>query len=305
MWIIKLFKNVKRFFYILLILLYSQVSQGQEVYQGVFKPFYTLELGTGTTHYVGDLVPWEALPTMAPKTVGMNFRLGVNRFFTPRISGKLIYQYSLLNGDENLYATIGKYDGNFHRNLHFQNTVQEIGILGAYHLQKTRSNILKRQRIRFQWIGGLSLIHHTPYARPSVSLATNNPQQKNWQNLRSVRTEGIDYANWTMAIPVGLSLQIKLSKQIDLGFTATLHYTFSDYIDDVSDARSSQKPSPLSEFYDRTLEPFGANTLQNRIPINSPKNAAVSNPGNDLYISTQIQFIFHLKKGNEFNQFNN
>jgi hypothetical protein len=108
-----------------------------------------------------------------------------------------------------------------------------------------------------------------------------------------------------MAIPIGFSLQTKLSDQFDLGLSSTVHFTFSDYLDDVSDNRSNMSITPKSDFFDRSLEPFGANTLRNRIPILPNENGSFSQKGNDLFISTQIQLIYHIRRGNTFNQLNN
>jgi hypothetical protein len=290
---------------LLVALIFCQISFGQEVYQGVFKRYNSLELGGGSANYIGDLVPWKAFPTMGPKTAGFNVRVGLNRYYTQKFSGKFSYQLSQLNADDNEYIANGKFGGNFIRNLHFQNYVHELSAQGAYHFQRTRSNVLKRQRIRTQVHGGLSLIFHTPFARPMVSLESSTPQRKNWQNLAVVKTEGTDYARFIMAIPIGFSMQIKLSNQIDLGLSSTIHVTYSDYLDDVSDNRSIISITPPSDFFDRSLEPFGANTLRNRIPILPNVNASFSSKGNDLFISTQIQLIYHLKRGNTFNQLNN
>ena len=286
-------------------LIICQISYGQEVYQGVFKPYSSIEVGIGSANYVGDLIPWKAFPTMAPKSAGINLRIGYNRYLTQKISGKFSYQLSQLKADDNNYIANGKFGGNFIRNLHFQNYVHELSVQGAYHFQKTRSNVLKRQRIRTQVHGGLSLIFHTPYARPMVSLSSNSPQRKNWQNLAAINTEGVDYARFILAIPLGLSMQVKLTDQFDLGLSSTLHMTFSDYLDDVSDQRISTSVTPKSYFFDRSLEPFGANTLQNRIPILPNANASFAQKGNDLFISTQIQLIYHLKRGNTLYQLNN
>lgn len=286
-------------------LIFCQISYGQEVYQGIFKRFNSLELGGGSANYIGDLVPWKAFPTMGPKTAGFNVRLGLNRYYTQKFSGKFSYQLSQLKADDNAYVANGKFGGNFIRNLHFQNYVHELSAQGAYHFQRTRSNVLKRQRIRTQVHGGLSLIFHTPFARPMVSLASNTPQHKNWQNLASVNTEGSDYSRFIMAIPIGFSVQTKLSDQFDLGLTSTVHFTFQDYLDDVSDNRSSKSITPKSDFFDRSLEPFGANTLRNRIHILANENASFAKKGNDLFISTQIQLIYHIRRGNTFNQLNN
>jgi hypothetical protein len=291
--------------HLIIALLLCQISFGQEVYQGVFKRYNSLELGGGSANYIGDLVPWKAFPTMGPKTTGFNVRVGLNRYYTQKFSGKFSYQLSQLNADDNAYIANGKFGGNFIRNLHFQNYVHELSAQGAYHFQRTRSNVLKRQRIRTQVHGGLSLIFHTPFARPMVSLASNTPQRKKWQNLASVNTEGTDYSRFIMAIPIGFSLQTKLSDQFDLGLSSTVHFTFSDYLDDVSDNRSNMSITPKSDFFDRSLEPFGANTLRNRIPILPNENGSFSQKGNDLFISTQIQLIYHIRRGNTFNQLNN
>jgi len=286
-------------------LLLCQISYGQEVYQGVFKPYNSLELGSGSANYIGDLVPWKAFPTMGPKTAGFNVRVGLNRYYSQKFSGKFSYQLSQLNADDNDYIANGKFGGNFIRNLHFQNYIHEVSAQGAYHFQRNRSNILKRQRIRTQVHGGMSFIFHTPYARPMASLTSATPQRKNWQNLAAVNTEGTDYARFIVAIPLGYSLQVKLGDQFDLGISSTVHVTFSDYLDDVSDNRGRISAAPASDFLDRSLEPFGANTLRNRIPILPNQNSSFSKKGNDLFISTQIQLVYHIKQGNTFNQLNN
>ena len=66
--------------HLIIALLLCQISFGQEVYQGVFKRYNSLELGGGSANYIGDLVPWKAFPTMGPKTTGFNVQVGLNRY---------------------------------------------------------------------------------------------------------------------------------------------------------------------------------------------------------------------------------
>ncbi len=52
--------------------------------------------------------------------------------------------------------------------------------------------------------------------------------------LRDLQTEGVDYSNNSLTVPVVLGFKFRVGNRFNVNLETLLHYTFSDYIDDVS-----------------------------------------------------------------------
>ena len=53
-------------------------------------------------------------------------------------------------------------------------------------------------------------------------------------NLSELQAEGINYTNSTLTFPLAMGLKFRLNDRINLNLETLLHYTMSDYLDDVS-----------------------------------------------------------------------
>jgi hypothetical protein len=118
----------------------------------------------------------------------------------------------------------------------------------------------------------------------------------NWISLHGQNTpsEGNSYSLVGLAIPVGVGFRYRLTDDFDLGFEIMHRVAFSDYLDDVSDNRSSI--SPATSFYtNRSTLSVAPNTLAVR---NTTKPTVVPEYswGVDQYFTTQIQLVYHIPK---------
>ena len=106
-------------------------------------------------------------------------------------------------------------------------------------------------------MAGLALLHHAPMAQVDIhnlsygrlnELGLNTPGQ--WHDLRALRTEGVDYAQWVMAVPIGLSYTLSArsgsGKPLHLTLTGFWRFTQTDQLDDIGSQYSDPwKMSPL------------------------------------------------------------
>ncbi len=59
-------------------------------------------------------------------------------------------------------------------------------------------------------------------------------------NLREAMTEGVEYKNWVATIPLGIGSKFKINEFLNVNFEVSYHFTFSDYLDDVSNTYASE-----------------------------------------------------------------
>lgn len=185
------------------------------------------ELGgqIGGSLYAGDLTPSNPLYTLNEiKTVlGGQIKYNFNRFSigvefcSTRLSG------TDANSDK---ANIKE------RNFSFESSLRELAIMAEFNLLKFDPIYSKRV--------------FTPYAKFGVAGFYFNPTtfyNGQWVELQPLGTEGQGtslfpevpkYSRYALAIPVGGGLKIRMTEGLVLFIDATLRYTFTDYIDDVS-----------------------------------------------------------------------
>lgn len=106
-------------------------------------------------------------------------------------------------------------------------------------------------------------------------------------DLAGLRTEGKDYDTWALQIPVGLGVKFRLSPWLSLNLESVVHYTFTDYLDDVSG-------NYLTD-YDNALQQYAANPGGDLSSMRSQDRK----PDNDLYAFTSLSLHFHLGKRKE------
>ncbi len=108
--------------------------------------------------------------------------------------------------------------------------------------------------------------------------------------LNGLQTEGVDYRSWTIQYPVGLGLKFRLSKQFNLNLESILHFTHTDYLDDVS---GNVQPD-----YDTQLQAYAANPGLNPDPMRG-RDTRIRN---DMYAFTSISlhYNFARRRDNKF-----
>lgn len=202
----------------------------------------------GGSYYNGDLNPGAQFPK---ENTHLAYGALYKKNFTNRWGLRLQASKLKVSADDALSSDPFQ----LQRNLSFEsNIIEASGVfeftffefegyssLRYFHKPKTFSPYL---------LAGLSAFYYDPIA----SLDGNT------YRLSPLMTEGVDYANWSMAIPFGVGMKVRLFEKMILSAEWCLRRTFTDYIDDVSGMYPSD-PEEMSELArdlsDRSLEQVG------------------------------------------------
>lgn len=124
--------------------------------------------------------------------------------------------------------SLSKNPARYTRNLSFRNQITELYARAEfYFLQINDVGRTGRYRLDFRtyfYLGGAAFFHNPK---------TNYNGE--WIALQPLETEGVSYSRFNASIPGGLGLYFTLSRVHRFGFESGFRYTFTDYIDDVSD----------------------------------------------------------------------
>lgn len=270
----------------------------------VFKKHTSVSFGAGSSHYIGDLVPVAGLFSVAAQTTRWNVGVNFTRHLSPNFSANLGLNYIRIAGDDSYFSPVGDWDANFLRNLHFRNDIKELSLVGMYEIGGNPENNLKRNAVSPYVYLGVTGFLHSPDARKQAGVdVSGNPVQSPWlsesnASLLDYKNEGVDYSLMGISIPFGVGFRYKITSSMDVGFDFGYRIALTDYLDDVTDIRSSVVPLSIAGsmlYTDRSGEPFAANTLVNRIPVPSTVSAPKISIGPDQYFTTQIRLIYHLR----------
>jgi hypothetical protein len=271
-------------------------QKAKERYEGMpFKPHSSVSFGAGSSNYMGDLVPASGLFSVAAQTMRWNVGLQYTRHLSKYFSGNIQVSYIRIAGDDNYFSSTGAFEGNYLRNLHFRNDLKELSVSAVYEPMGNAENLSKRPILSPYLYLGVAGFTHNPVARKDPSLVPGTPSLQAWQDLQTEDIEGVMYSLVNISIPFGFGFRYKIGAQMDLGFDFGYRVSLTDYLDDVSDNRPNVLTSPSSIYFNRTGEPFAANTLLNRIPIPTTSSAPIYSTGPDQYFTTQIRLIYHIK----------
>lgn len=250
--------------FVITLLLLAQTTEAQ-TWRGMRHEVYG---GIGASNFLGDLgggkgVGSHTIRDLRLSVTRPSFQLGYKYMILPVLSVKAQYTWGLLRGDD--AKTKNEIRNN--RNLSFRSFIHEIaGMVQYYPLQE---RIHPRYRIR--GVNGNKTFSVMPYIFAGVGVSFFNPKalyNGDWVALQPLRTEGQGlagrpdpYRRVTMSFPIGVGVKYLITKSWAISFEASLRYTLSDYIDDVSTsyylrdellANFGQASADLS---DRALDP--------------------------------------------------
>jgi len=270
-------------------------QKAKERYEGMpFKPHSSVSFGAGSSNYIGDLVPAAGLFSVAAQTMRWNVGLQYTRHLSRHFSGNIQVSYIRIAGDDNYFSSTGAFAGNYFRNLHFRNDLKELSVSAVYEPMGNAENLSKRPLLSPYLYVGVAGFTHNPVARKDPSLVGGTPSLQEWHDLQTEDIEGAMYSLVNISIPFGFGFRYKIGAQVDLGFDFGYRVSLTDYLDDVSDNRPKVLTSP-SIYFNRSGEPYAANTLVNRIPLSTTTSAPIYSTGPDQYFTTQIRLIYHIK----------
>lgn len=187
-----------------IVLLISMFLAKESAGQGRLGVF----IGGGTMWYAGDLQE-NAWPHA--KTIRWTANAGLHWQITRRWGLQLNYTIGeLMARDEYASAQFRQT-----RNLGFQTLIHEIGLRGTF-------DILPNDKWKV-----------LPYITAGVG-ALNFEPKDNGTLLREAAAEGVNYSNWSLAIPTGVGVKWQINCEWALKGEVLYHWTITDYIDDVS-----------------------------------------------------------------------
>ena len=199
-----------------------------------------------------------------------------------------------VSGRDNLSKNPARYT----RNLSFTNHIHEIYARGEfYFLQLNDVGRTGRYRLDFKsfaYIGGAVFFHNpkTEYNGQKVA-------------LQPLQTEGIAYGRIQPAIPAGLGIYFTLDRNHRFGFEVGGRYTFTDYIDDVSDTypEAGWSDDPLAvELSDRTDEVAANDPLFNPGAQASPGGTRGGAAATDYYLMTFLTYSCVIRVKSNFSR---
>jgi hypothetical protein len=171
--------------------------------------------GIGTSTYFGELANpgdyFDAKP---------NINLGLQYYFTPRISARAEFNWFSLKGSDSEAGS----ESRAPRNLSFNSNNLEISAVGIINLFGNGNRYYRRPYLNFYGFGGLGLLYFNP---------TTEYQGKRYA-LQPLMTEGVSYSKIGLVIPFGLGVRFKLDPNFNISVEGGYRKTFTDYLDDVS-----------------------------------------------------------------------
>jgi hypothetical protein len=185
-------------------------------------------------NYVGELDPGPSFLSPGIKFTKYNFGIDAQYRFHPRMFARATFSYGRLKGDDAVNSKFTTNGGDIFRklrNLSFRSQIYEFKADLVIDFFEHRSRYQKRPDFVPYGFVGIAYFHHNPQAEYGGK----------WVDLRDYSTEGqgvIDcapkkYSLHQIALPLGLGLRYKLTKQLDLAFEIGWRFTTSDYLDDV------------------------------------------------------------------------
>lgn len=208
-----------------------------------FKP--TIGFGTGMLSFYGDFYD---KPFQNPLTSRIGYEILVSQRLTPHLQASFFSLFGQLGANERMQR----------RNLNMQSQIRSGGLMLTYNFD----NFLKPERkispyvtLGFETLEFLTKtdmydqygnkyyywsdgsIRDLDQSSPIASTANFLVRDYIYESdVRELDLDGFGkYPERSLAIPIGVGAILHISKRVELKVGTTLHYTFTDYIDGVTD----------------------------------------------------------------------
>lgn len=180
----------------------------------LFGQYSEVGIQFGLSNYVGELSENKM------KGEGYGTLIGVfGRYnFTKHLSAKVSLSKGTLSGDDRYAKSVSIKE----RNLNFRSDILEFAFVGEYNLAPY--NIRSKETGVPYLFAGIGVVHFNPQAQMRGS----------WYDLQPMKTEGVPYSRYTVAVPFGIGMKFNISYKVNFGFEFGARKTFTDYLDDVS-----------------------------------------------------------------------
>ncbi len=216
------------------------------------KRYHSVGITLNSFHYFGDLSPTPSSFSTDIKSTKPGIGLVWEHRFGPRYTLRGSYTYGTIAANDFNAGTDGDNIYRYARNLQFRNRIHELSVVGVIDLFKNGGSYISRVPFTPYVFAGIAIFKHNPQGKVSDNGDNPNfatlPNAGEWVNLEPLGTEGqystLDpddanngispYKTIQIAIPFGVGARVKLNQVMDLSLEFSPRWTFTDYLDDVS-----------------------------------------------------------------------
>ena len=171
-------------------------------------------------------------------------QIGYRRFFSANIAVRANFTFGQVSGSDAFTKEVFRRN----RNLSFRSPIAELAVQVDYFPFREYFGHLYRSN----GVVGKRVNHFSPYLFAGIGGFYFNPKAKyngKWVALRPLKTEGVSYSKFSVALPVGIGLKYAIDRQWSVGLEVGLRFTFTDYIDDVSTVYvDKSNASPMEQY---------------------------------------------------------
>ncbi len=201
--------------------------------------YFSFSLGTGTSTYFGELNYNNSInDDLSQINAAIEARL------LNRVGARIDASYFTLSGaDRNAPDSSFQRQRNLSfksRNLHFQfHTI--------YYLKPYQGDYYKRWNFDPFLFTGVGYMKYNPTAELGGERYL----------LREAQTEGVQYKKWVTTVPVGVGAKFKVNEFLNVNAEVSYHFTFTDYLDDVSNTYAREFTNSTAELLSDRKDEIG------------------------------------------------
>lgn len=300
---------------------------------GKNKIYNAVGLSVSALNYYGDIAPRPSSLSSDISFTRPAIGLSFAHRFGPRYTLVGQFMYGNLKGSDTETADLADQDNGkfrYQRNLSFRNHIKELSVMAYFDLFENDATYISRVKWTPYAYVGVAGFHHNPKAQaPAAGLNGEalGVAAGEWIELRPLGTEGQfstlnpgdanfgikTYSQYQVAIPFGVGARFRINEVMDLWADLGFRYTFTDYLDDVSQNyvdlgvfgnnnlaramsyRSNELPAgelpPLQSYVARNGQTYST------IPgygQEHPDNLRGSKQDRDIYMVTSIRLTYIL-----------
>jgi hypothetical protein len=303
--------------------------RGRKQSFGKEKRYNSIGLSVNALNYYGDLAPRPQRVSTDISFTRPGFGLTFVHRFGPRYSLQGHFMFGNLRGSDAESADEGDLNNGvfrYQRNLSFRNRIKELSVVAVFDLFENQSTYISRVKWTPYVYAGLAAFLSNPQAQAPATDLNGNPlaEAGEWINLKDLGTEGqhstLDptdvnygikpYKSLNLAIPFGIGVRFRINEVMDIWGDLGFRYTFTDYLDDVSQnyvdldvlpsdlARAMSyrtgELGPLSASYTYTGRNGNSYTVQPGYGHEHAESLRGSKTDRDIYMVTSIRLTYIL-----------
>jgi hypothetical protein len=226
--------------------------KGHKQHFGKEKVYNAIGFSVNATNYYGDLAPKPNMISTDISFTRPGFGIFFNHRFGPRYTLMAQFMFATLRGSDQASAdpNNAEYNGRYLRNLEFRNNIKELSVVACFDLFENMATYISRVKWTPYVYAGVAGFISAPRGRaPETDLFGQElPEGGEWVKLRPLGTEGQystlestdanfgikPYSALQFAIPIGIGARFRINEVLDFWADIGYRYTFTDYLDDVS-----------------------------------------------------------------------